>query len=196
MEKQTIPLLLFIKKGKPFFISSQKRLTKNTDKSSLPEPVLRPWRKILGFYANFKENFDPQENVCSTLRHADKIILVHPESITEVESKDIFTKFLNRSGKKHGIWMVINTILSLMGGILTPIPGPNLFFFYPAARAVSHYFARKGVKTAKELDRKDFTTNSLLDTIQKNITDLETMGAEIKKLEEVFMCSHVQRLLS
>jgi Mitochondrial K+-H+ exchange-related len=196
MEKHTVTLLLFFKKGKPFFVSSQKMLAKDTDKSSLPEPVLRLWKRILGFHRKFKENFDPQENVCSTLRHADRIILVHPESITEVESKDIFTKFLNRSGKKHGVWMVINTILALMGGILTPIPGPNLFFFYPAARAVSHYFARKGVNTAQELDRKDFTTNSLLDTIQRNITDLETMGAEIKKLEEVFMCSHVQRLLS
>ncbi|MFH1964458.1 MAG: hypothetical protein ABIJ42_02850 [Acidobacteriota bacterium] len=196
MEKQTITLLLFIKKGRPFLIASQKKPSTRTGKSSFPEPAARLGSKILEFYNKFKENFDPQENVCSTLRYADRIVLVHPMSIPEGDSTEILEQFLNRSGKKHGIWMVLDSILALMGGILTPIPGPNLFFFYPAARAFSHYFARKGVNTANAIEEKDFTTNPLLDTIQNNITDLETVSAEINKLEEVCRCWHIQRLLS
>lgn len=195
MKKQTITLLLFIKKGRPFFIASQKKPSTHTGKSSFPEPVTRLGKKILEFYNKFKENFDPQENVCSTLRYADRIVLVHPMSIPEVDSAEILKQFFSRSGKKHGLWMVFDSILAIMGVILTPVPGPNLFFFYPAARAVSHYFARKGVNTANTIDRKDFTTNPLLDTIQDNITDLETVSAEITKLEEVCRCRHIQGLL-
>ena len=91
--------------------------------------------------------------------------------------------------------MVLDSILALMGGILTPLPGPNLFFFYPAARAVSHYFARKGINTAKALNKKDFTMNSLLDTIQENLTNLEIVENEIDKLEESFRCTHILHLL-
>ncbi len=196
MEKQKITLLLFIKKGKPFFIASQPDVAESTIKSSLPEPVLRLKEKILGFYDKFKERFDPQENVCSVLRFSDRITVVHPESIPEAEAGEIFENFLSHSGKKHTVWMLIDSILALMGGILTPLPGPNLFFFYPAARVISHYFARKGISTAKALSKKDFTMNSLLDTIQENLTDLENVENEIGNLEESSRCKHILRLLS
>ncbi len=195
MEKQTIFLLLFIKKGKPFFIASQPEFAEKTIRSSLPETVLRLKEKILEFYKKFKERFDPQENVCSVLRFSDRITIVHQESIPAAEAAKIFKNFLARSGKKHTVWMVLDSILALMGGILTPLPGPNLFFFYPAARAVSHYFARKGISTAKAINKKDFTVNFLLDTIQENLTNLETVENEIDKLEESFKCTHIMHLL-
>lgn len=196
MEKQVIVLLLFIKKGKPFFIASQPEFTEKSGRSSLPEPVTRLKNKILEFYNKFKERFDPLENVCSTLRFAEEITLMHPGKIPENEARELFNEFLSRSGKKHIVWMFLDTILAMMGGILTPIPGPNLFFFYPAARAVSHYFAGKGVNTAKALEKNAFTANSLIDTIQENITSLETVGTEIDELENLSGCSHIQRLLS
>ena len=196
MEKQKIVLLLFIKKGKPFFIASQPVFPELPGKSALPEPLLRLKNKILEFYAKFKERFDPQENVCSTLRFADEITVLHPDSFTEIEAGKRLNEFLSSSGKKHLVWLCVDTILAMMGGILTPLPGPNLFFFYPAARAVSHYFAGKGVANAKALERKAFTANSLLDTIQENITSLESVSAEIDQLEKICGCGNIQRLLS
>ncbi len=195
MEKQTITLLLFLKKGNPFFIASQKILPKRSEHSIPTDKMSGLKDKILKFYNDFKEHFDPQENVCSTLHASNRIILVHPGNVTEIEAGRILEEFLVRSRKKHGIWMVIDIILSLMGGILTPLPGPNLFFFYPAARAVSHYFARRGVITALSLDKKDFTINPLLDTIQDNINDLDSVSVEIEELEKSCQCSHIQRLL-
>lgn len=195
MEKQTITLLLFLKKGKPFFIASQRILPKRSERSISTDKVSVLKDRVLKFYNNFKEQFDPQENVCSTLNSANRIILVHPGNITENEAGRILREFLVRSRKKHGIWMIIDGVLALMGGVLTPLPGPNLFFFYPAARAVSHYFARSGVDTALDLDKKDFTINPLLDTIQDNINNLDKVTVEIEELEKSCLCSHIQRLL-
>ncbi len=185
-----------MKKGKPFFISSQPEFVEEPSKSKLPGIVLRLKEKILEFYKKFKERFDPQENVCSVLRFADRITIVHPKSISETEAEAIFKSFLSHSGKKHTVWMFLDSILAMMGGILTPVPGPNLFFFYPATRVVSHYFARQGIKTAKAINKKGFTINSLLDTIQENLENLNTVEAEINKLEESFRCAHILRLLS
>jgi hypothetical protein len=185
-----------MKKGKPFFIASQPVFPERPGKSRLPEPLLRLKGQILEFYNKFKERFDPQEIVCSTLRFAEEITILHPESMGKDEAETKLSKFLSKSGKKHLVWLWIDGILAMMGGILTPLPGPNLFFFYPAARAISHYFAGKGVDTAKSLGRKTFTANPLLDTIQENITSLESVNAEIEKLENVSGCGHIQRLLS
>lgn len=196
MEKQKIVLLLFIRKGKPFFIASQPVFSEKPGKSSLPGFLKRWKEKTLEFYNKFKERFDPQEIVCSNLRFAEEITILHPKIISETEAEKKLSQFLSNSRKKHRIWLWIDTILAMMGGILTPLPGPNLFFFYPAARAVSHYFAGKGVATARALERKSFTENSLLDTIQENITSLESVRAEIEKLEKVCGCGHIQRLLS
>ena len=196
MKKQKINLLLFMKKGKPFFISSQRNLPSLSEQGRLAGPAAGLKQKILGFYNQFKERFDPQETVCSTLHFANQLHIVHPQRISEQEAARILEDFLSKSRKKHSFWMIIDTILAMMGGILTPIPGPNLFFFYPAARAVSHYFARRGVLNAQALQEKGFTTNSLLDSIQDNIDNLEAVASEIDKLENKYGCIHIERLLN
>ena len=195
MEKQTVTLLLFFKKEKPFFIASQRILPESGQQSASSEKAIKLKARILEYYNNFKEHFDPQENVCSTLHAANQIVLIHPGNLKPDESSAILENFLKVSRKKHGTWLVVDTILALLGCILTPIPGPNLVFFLPAARAVSHYFAKGGVTTALALEKKDFTTNPLLDTIQENIGNLPGVRDEIAELEELSRCSHIQRLL-
>ena len=186
MEKQSISILLFLKKDRPFFISCQTEPAWGFRLNRLPGPVSRLVAKILNAYSKFKENFDPQEIVCSTLRFSDRVTIVHPAEISSGDAAEAYRLFLNASGRKHGFWMVLDAILASLGGLLTPLPGPNLFFFYPAARAVSHYFARKGVNTAKAHDKKDFTTNPLLDNIQNSITDLDAADVEIAELEAMY----------
>lgn len=196
MKKQKINLLLFMKRGKPFFISSQRDLPSLTGQGRIAGPAAGLKQKILGYYNQFKERFDPQENVCSTLYFASQLHVVHPQNLSESEAAQILDGFLASSRKKHSVWLVIDTILAMMGGVLTPLPGPNLFFFYPAARAISHYFARRGVIRAQALEEKNFTTNSLLDTIQGRSNHLETAAPEIAELEREFGCIHIERLLN
>lgn len=195
MKREPIYLLLFLKSGKPFFIASQRKTPEWSGKHNVPGSLAGLKRKILNFYKDIKEHFDPQESVCSILHFADPLVIIHPQGISSSESEKIFDEFLFQAGKKHSFWLFIDVILALMGGLLTPLPGPNLFFFYPAARAISHYYARRGVNSAKDLQKKSFIPNAAIDIIQKNLTKPESVRSEIAELENNYGFSHVERLI-
>ena len=195
MKKQTINLLLLKQKGKPFFIASQRNPPERSGKCTIPRPLVSLKIKILEYYSSIKERFDPHETVCTTLYFADHLVVLHPQGIPESESKKILEDFLYRSEKKHTVWMILDTILAVMGIPLAFLPGPNLFFYYPAARAVSHYFARRGVIRAKNLQKKSFAGNASIDIMQENMSCPESVRPEIERLEEEYGFTHVERLI-
>ena len=157
--------------------------------------MARVGRKIHELYENIKDRIDYQEHVCSSLRHATEIRILHPASISEKEAKESFQEFLLFRVKKHSIWLTIDTVLALMGSLLTPIPGPNLFFFYPAARALSHYLARKGSKKARHLQVVCYKAESKLDKLIRNLDNLDSGSAEIEELEERYNFKKLRLLL-
>jgi len=195
MKRQTINLLLLMKKGKPFFISSQRNPPERSGKYTLPGPLVDLKTKILEYYSSIKERFDPHETVCTTLYFADDLVILHPQGIPEGESKRILEDFLYRSEKKHTVWMILDAILAMMGIPLAFLPGPNLFFYYPAARAVSHYFARRGVIRAKNLEKMSFAENASIDIMQENMSRPESVRPEIERLEEEYGFTHIERLI-
>ena len=52
----------------------------------------------------------------------------------------------------HRFWMTGNGILASLGTLLTPIPGPNVFFLYLAVRGYSHYRARAGALRSASIE--------------------------------------------
>jgi hypothetical protein len=53
---------------------------------------------------------------------------------------------------KHTVWLVVDGAITLVAvmffWVLVPIPGPNVFFYYPALRLASHYRAMTGARRA------------------------------------------------
>lgn len=188
--------LLFIKKGRHarFIVSV---LEAGSRPSFLQGEgwIARVGRKVHEIYEKLKDRIDYQEHVCSSLRHATEIRVLHPESISKEEAKESFQEFLVFRAKKHTIWLVIDTVLALMGSLLTPIPGPNLFFFYPAARALSHYFARQGSKKARQVQVLCYKAESKLDKLTHNLENLNSASAEIGELEERYNFKNIRLLL-
>lgn len=79
-----------------------------------------------------------------------------------------------------------------------PLPGPNIFFFYPAARAMGHYLARKGAEKAMNLEKLSFQADPLIDQIDRSLGHLETVKNTIVQLENLYnvhnLESHLTRL--
>jgi hypothetical protein len=63
-----------------------------------------------------------------------------------------FYSVLRRQRWKHVFWFsidfVITGVVLVLTPVLAPIPGPNVFFYYPFLRLLSHYAAIRGALSA------------------------------------------------
>jgi hypothetical protein len=99
-------------------------------------------------YYNLEEKIDPMERVFKRLRHAPNLTLYYSLRSPEQAAVKTFDALLIRQRRKHTVWLGIDFLIAVVAlaltPVLVPIPGPNLFLYYPALRTISHYLARKG----------------------------------------------------
>ena len=158
------------------------------------------WSRIKkGVYQTYRrlmDRVDYHERLCSQLRHASDLQVVHPSAIDSVEAQDRLRDFLRSCYSKHSRWVGIDAILAIVVGIpLMPLPGPNIFFFYPAARTLGHYLARKGAQHALNCDNLSFHSEPLIDQVQNHLQDLGTMQDTLAELVERYHLPDLERLL-
>ncbi len=158
------------------------------------------WSRIKkGVYQTYRrlmDRVDYHERLCSQLRHASDLQVVHPSAIDSVEAQDRLRDFLRSCYRKHSRWVGINAILAIVVGIpLMPLPGPNIFFFYPAARTLGHYLARKGAQQALNCDNLSFHSEPLIDQVQNHLQDLRTMQDTLAELVQRYHLPDLERLL-
>jgi len=108
------------------------------------------WRKIrvqiIRLYKHLEANFPFDEKLCAALLSADEI-QVHYSPATPLEKvRKAWSHYLHHQRSRHHFWMCLDVGLACLGALLMPLPGPNLFFFYPAVRAYSHYYSWKGAR--------------------------------------------------
>jgi hypothetical protein len=144
-------------------------------------------------YESLRRRFDYEENVCATLRFASVLTLRHPGQIDCSRAQAQLRAFLDGRHGKHRRWIIVDTVLALFGALLTPLPGPNIFFIYPAVRALSHYFALRGINNAGSLPEIACCEDDTLSRIQQNVRSLDAVAREVKELEEQY---NIHRLMS
>jgi hypothetical protein len=107
-------------------------------------------------YYRLEEKIDPMERVFKLMRHAGQLRVFHTPTWQGPAAQKHFIGLLARNQRKHTAWgivdLVITLITVLLSPILVPLPGPNIFFYYPAARLTSHYLARRGVLHGASLE--------------------------------------------
>ena len=112
-------------------------------------------------YYKIEEKIDPMERVFKRMRHAKNLNLYYSREIIERVATGRFTSLLVRHRRKHGFWMAVDLVITLvmiaLSPILVPIPGPNVLFYYPAARLISHYLARRGTLHGLNLTMRTYS---------------------------------------
>ena len=159
------------------------------------------WSRIKkGVYQTYRrlmDRVDYHERLCSQLRHATDLQVYHPSSINSAEAQDRLRDFLRSCYSKHSRWVGIDAILAIVVGIpLIPLPGPNIFFFYPAARTLGHYLAKKGAQHALSCDNLSFHSEPLIDQVQNHLQDLKTVQDTLAGLVERYHLPDLERLLT
>ena len=90
------------------------------------------------------------------LRRQTRATAVHPEDLDESRVTPTVNGNLKSDYEKHRRWLVINTLLFLLAGLLTIVPGPNVIAYYFAFRLVGHYLSMRGARQG--LDRVEWRT--------------------------------------
>ncbi len=158
------------------------------------------WSRIKkGVYQTYRrlmDRVDYHERLCSQLRRATDLHVYHASRIDSAEAQDRLRDFLRSCYRKHSRWVGVDAILAIVVGIpLMPLPGPNIFFFYPAARTLGHYLARKGAQHALSCDNLSFHSEPLIDQVQNHLQDLTTVQGTLAELVERYHLQDLERLL-
>ena len=105
-----------------------------------------------GHYVKLEDRIDPVERVLKAIACSAELTVNHAASIDESEARARFQSILRKQRMKHLFWLSIDSLLTAVvvafTPILAPIPGPNVFFYYPALRLLSHYRAFRGATSA------------------------------------------------
>ena len=92
-------------------------------------------------YYKLEEKIDPMERVFKRLRHAPNLTLFYSPQTSEQTAAKTFEALLTRQRRKHTFWMALDSLVSVVALVLTPVlvplPGPNLFLYYPGRSAIT-----------------------------------------------------------
>jgi hypothetical protein len=126
-------------------------------------------RSAHDYYVKLEDKIDPVERVlkamASTRRYA-----VYAQDPAD------FHRALKRQRWKHVFWFsldfVITGVVIIFTPILAPIPGPNVFFYYPFLRLLSHYRAILGALSGLKSSEIQFKDLPELRGLEHNLSGL------------------------
>lgn len=91
----------------------------------------------------------PDETLLRGLRSSKLIAVYHPTTMTAEESVAAWREYLGTRQRYHGFWFALNAVLSPLGVLLTPIPGPNVVAYWFVYRAICHFLAIMGISRGR-----------------------------------------------
>jgi hypothetical protein len=101
------------------------------------------------YYPRLEDRIDPQERMVKALNYPGKLVLWHAPGVRAGEE---LGDIVRGHVIKHTTWVVLDglatSVAIVLAPILVPIPGPNVFFFYPFLRLLSHVQALRGARRA------------------------------------------------
>src|SRR5215470_2932168 len=104
----------------------------------------RQIRSLHEYYQKVEDKIDPGERVLKAMATKKRFIVY-------ADVPDEFYRFLRVQRWKHVFWFsidaVITAVVVVLTPILAPIPGPNVFFYYPVLRLLSHFRAIRGASS-------------------------------------------------
>jgi hypothetical protein len=80
------------------------------------------------------------------LRRQTAATLYYPDDLDEVPAIATLRSQLTYDYDRHRRWLVIDSVLFILSGLLTLVPGPNVIAYYFAFRLVGHYLSMRGAR--------------------------------------------------
>lgn len=78
------------------------------------------------------------------LRNENELMLHHPDDMPGDVAIATSKADLQREADRHMKWLIIDSLLFVLSGVLFFVPGPNLIAYYFGFRLVGHFLSRRG----------------------------------------------------
>jgi hypothetical protein len=152
---------------------------------------------VRDYYYRLEYRIDPMERVLKRLRHASEIRLHYASALSETQANKLLERLLTKQGNKHTFWLGVDFFMTLiailLSPILIPLPGPNIFFYYPGLRAISHFLAWRGTRHGFQLSTRFFFPQDEISDIE-TVLDPGTGQTDLKRLKELAMVMKLEQL--
>lgn len=129
------------------------------------------------YYVQLEDKIDPAERVLKAMACTNRFVIQHV-SPRDNNVRGEFEGFLKRQRLKHAFWFSIDFIATgiviVLTPFLAPIPGPNVFFYYPFLRLLSHYRALLGITSGLRSSDVQFKSLPGLSGLEENLPGLST----------------------
>lgn len=99
------------------------------------------------YYLKLEDRIDPHERMIKAFNYPGPLRVLHS---MELDGRKALEECLRRQVVKHTTWVGLDGLATAIAILLVPftfpIPGPNVTFFYPFLRLLSHYRALQGAR--------------------------------------------------
>lgn len=130
------------------------------------------------YYVRLEDKIDPAERVLKAMACTNRYVVHHSSSHGAGRVRVEFERFLKRQRVKHIFWFSIDLlgtgVVIVFTPFLAPIPGPNVFFYYPFLRLLSHYRALLGATAGLRSSGIEFKSLPELSSLEENLPGLST----------------------
>ena len=127
-------------------------------------------RSLHDYYTRLEDKIDPVERVLKAMASADRYIVY-------AQDPKAFQRTLKQQRWKHVLWFsidfIITSVVIVFTPFLAPIPGPNLFFYYPFLRLLSHHRAILGALSGLRSSDIQFKDLPELRRLEDNLPGLD-----------------------
>jgi hypothetical protein len=142
------------------------------------------------YYLKLEDRIDPVERVLKTMAEAEDLVVYHGPATNSGQAETSLRHVLRKQRRKHVSWFFVDILVSSVVVALTPflapIPGPNVFFYYPVLRVLSHYRALRGCSMWLGSRRIQFNCLPGLSGLEENLRapkrDRRTVRAAAERL--------------
>ena len=151
------------------------------------------------YYTRLEDRIDPVERVLKIIPSADSLTIHYAPTTDDSGARSRFQSMIRRQRIKHTFWFVIGAgitvVVIALTPILAPIPGPNVFFYYPALRLLSHYRAIRGSAAARGSMPIQFKSLPELSGLEENLLTPRFDRSLIQTLTEQLKIRGLDRFL-
>ncbi len=122
-------------------------------------------------YYKLENRIDPQERIIKRFNFARHSLFFCSGSVGEKTAAEFLRRWLLYQRNKHAVWLLMDGVVALvalaLSPVLVPLPGPNVFLYYPLLRTLSHYRAYWAARRVLQHTKSEFRSLGALDSIEE-----------------------------
>jgi hypothetical protein len=120
-----------------------------------PTPNASWWTRLQEFIMAWVAERIAEQRLLWNLRRESSVVAAYPEDLSLDQALTLIRRTLQRDYERHRLWLVVDSILLILSGLLAILPGPNIIAYYFAFRVVGHWLSMRGA--SQGLQRIEWT---------------------------------------